>query len=239
MNIATTGIVKGSLSLNKERRRWVIEAEHDVMRLLKRMFERIPAAAVGQVELADNARARAELYWVLARWRFDVSAEDAALVEAGMLQERAREERAAAILAPEYVPRRIDLALPLRPYQRLVADIVLEQGFLLSADEMGLGKAQPLDALVLTPWGWIEMGEIRPGQIIIGRSGNEVRVKGVYPQGEKDIYAVHLSDGAVVECCNDHLWSVQTPLRKWRGATSLVLPLHELRQRLRTTEPNA
>jgi hypothetical protein len=200
MNIATTGIVKGSLSLNVERRRWVIEAEHDVMRLLKRMFERIPASAVGQVELADNARARAELYWVLARWRFDVSAEDAARVEQGMLEEHAREEHIASILAPEYVPRRIDLALPLRPYQRLVADIVLEQGFLLSADEMGLGKtaeaigmlsdprARPAMVVCPTPlpWQWkAQIDKFLPGlRMHIARQG-KVPDLTVGPKGER------------------------------------------------------
>jgi superfamily II DNA or RNA helicase len=200
MNIATTGIVKGSLSLNKERRRWLLEADHDAMRLLKRMFGRIPASAVGKAELADNTRTRAELYWVLARWRFAVSAEDAALVEEGMLAERAREERVARILAADYVPRRFELVLPLRPYQQLVADIVLQQGYVLSADEMGLGKTAEAigvlsdpatrPALVVCPtplpWQWkAQIDKFLPGmRIHIARNG-KVPDLGAGPRGTR------------------------------------------------------
>lgn len=102
----------------------------------------------------------------------------------------------------------------------------------LIADDMGLGKAQPLDAKILTPNGWRHMGDIRVGDLVIGSNGRPTRVTGVYPQGLKDIFRVVFSDGASTECCDEHLWAVNTPVRKRRGNASRVLPLSQIRHDL-------
>ncbi len=124
----------------------------------------------------------------------------------------------------------------LRDYQRrgvawLQALTGLGMGGVL-ADEMGLGKAQPLDARILTPSGWTTMGELSVGDEVIGSDGHPTRVTGVFDQGEKDIYRVVFSDGSSTECCDEHLWLVNTPLRRWRGQAGRVVPLSELRERL-------
>ena len=73
-----------------------------------------------------------------------------------------------------------------------------------------MGKAQPLDAPVLTPQGFVPMGQIQPGSLVIGQDGKPHRVQAVFPQGEKEVYRVRFSDGAVVECCDEHLWFTTT-----------------------------
>jgi hypothetical protein len=72
------------------------------------------------------------------------------------------------------------------------------------------GAAQPLDAKVLTPTGWASMGEIRPGDEVMGPDGMPRRVMGVYPQGVKQIYRLTFSNGTQTECCADHLWQVES-----------------------------
>lgn len=124
------------------------------------------------------------------------------------------------------------------PYQRDGIRALLHSRQLLLADDMGLGKAQPLDASVLTPGGWRSMGDLRVGDAVIGADGCPTRVIGVFPQGEKEVFRVTFSDGSVTECCDEHLWRVQTPQRKWRGAAPLVLPLHQIRRRLRDINGN-
>jgi len=52
----------------------------------------------------------------------------------------------------------------------------------------GIGKAQPLDARVLTPRGFVNMGDIRVGDQVIGSDGKAHRVLGVYPQGVKEVF---------------------------------------------------
>jgi ATP-dependent Lon protease len=73
----------------------------------------------------------------------------------------------------------------------------------------GTGKAQPNDADVLTPNGFIKMGNISVGDTISTPDGSHSKVIGVFPQGEKDIYSIKFSDGTSTECCKEHLWKVQ------------------------------
>ena len=73
----------------------------------------------------------------------------------------------------------------------------------------GIGKAQPIDAQVLTPFGFVSMGELIVGDLVIGRNGSPCAVIGVFPQGSKLVYRVTMTDGAETECCDDHLWLMQ------------------------------
>lgn len=70
------------------------------------------------------------------------------------------------------------------------------------------GKAQPLDSSVLTPDGFIKMGDVVPGTIVCTPDGGQAEVIQVFPQGEQDIYRITLSDGSQVEATEDHLWEI-------------------------------
>ncbi|TSA81170.1 ATP-dependent helicase [Deinococcus detaillensis] len=96
------------------------------------------------------------------------------------------------------------------------------------ADDMGLGKAQPLDAGVLTPHGWQTMGQLQIGDYVMGRDGQPTQVIGVYPQGLRPIYQLTLTDGASVEADAEHLWAVNTPVRKRRGLPERVLSTEQI-----------
>lgn len=112
----------------------------------------------------------------------------------------------------------------------MVAALKRQKSVLLCA-EMGTGKAQPLDAKVLTPYGWVRMGEMKPGDAVIDPGGGVARVLDVYPQGVKPIYRVTFSDGSSTECCGEHLWLVITPERKWRTQPGFTATTDELRNR--------
>ncbi|NDV52798.1 type IV secretory system conjugative DNA transfer family protein [Salipiger sp. PrR003] len=72
----------------------------------------------------------------------------------------------------------------------------------------GAGKAQPLSALVRTRQGFIRMGDIQVGQMVIAADGSEAEVKAIYPQGEIDVFSVAMEDGRSTEACAEHLWTV-------------------------------
>lgn len=74
----------------------------------------------------------------------------------------------------------------------------------------GFGKSQPLDSVIITPFGCKEMGEIELGDEVIGGDGKPHTVVGVYPQGVRPIYLVKFSNGTECECDIDHLWKVRT-----------------------------
>ena len=69
----------------------------------------------------------------------------------------------------------------------------------------GTGKAQPLYSKVLTPNGFITMGEVKVGQKVITGSGAIAEVSGVYPQGVKRIYEITLQDRTKIRVAEDHL----------------------------------
>ena len=120
-------------------------------------------------------------------------------------------------------------------HQREAVQRMIEAERFILAHHMGLGKAQPLTAKILTPTSWKPMGKIAVGDEVINSQGGTSHVIGVFPQGEKDIYRVTFSDGSSTECCDEHLWAVNTPERKRQGAPPRVLPLKEIRQSLTWT----
>lgn len=72
----------------------------------------------------------------------------------------------------------------------------------------GTGKAQPLYSKILTPQGFIQMGEISVGDKIVSGSGNITSVLGIYPQGKKKIYELILDDNSKCRCSDEHIWHV-------------------------------
>ncbi|MEU7604599.1 helicase-related protein [Streptomyces sp. NPDC041003] len=98
--------------------------------------------------------------------------------------------------------------------------------------EVGSGKAQPLDSLVLTPTGFRPMGDVQVGDEVVVPSGEIARVGGVFPQGERDVWRVVLSDGSAVECDDEHLWIVGTSCGWHRGQEPKVMTTREIRSDL-------
>ena len=96
------------------------------------------------------------------------------------------------------------------------------------------GRAQPLDAKVMTLDGWREIGSLKVGDQVMGSDGWPTNVIGVYPQGEKDVFRVTMTDGSSTLCCDEHLWAVSTPSDKRRGYPARVLETKELRGNLKS-----
>nr|WSY51443.1 helicase-related protein [Streptomyces sp. NBC_00886] len=102
--------------------------------------------------------------------------------------------------------------------------------------EVGSGKAQPLDSLVLTPAGFRRMGDLKAGDEIVVPDGEIALIDGVFPQGERGVWRLVLSDGSHVECDDEHLWIVGTSCGWYRGQVPKVMTTREIR--LDTFEAN-
>ena len=73
-----------------------------------------------------------------------------------------------------------------------------------------MGKAQPLTSNVLMADGQFKkMANIRLGDQVASPDGRNSVVEGIFPQGVRPIYAITLSDGRVVECDSEHLWTIE------------------------------
>ncbi|MGM9970084.1 MAG: terminase large subunit domain-containing protein [Anaeroplasma sp.] len=76
------------------------------------------------------------------------------------------------------------------------------------------GKAQPLNAKILTPNGYVTMGSLKVGDVICDTEGGEQIVEAIFPQGAKRCYRITLNDGSQVECSANHLWKVYDVKKK-------------------------
>ena len=70
------------------------------------------------------------------------------------------------------------------------------------------GKDQPLTSTIYTPDGPVKMGSIKIGDVVCTPDGGSAEVKGVFPQGIKDVYRITFNDGSFAECGINHLWKV-------------------------------
>jgi phosphate starvation-inducible PhoH-like protein len=95
------------------------------------------------------------------------------------------------------------------------------------------GRAQPLHSRVLTLSGWRTMGSLQVGDYIIGSNGKPTKVTGVFPQGEKRVYRVAMTDGSSTLACAEHLWAVRTASDKRRHKPLRVLQTQEMADNLR------
>ncbi len=95
------------------------------------------------------------------------------------------------------------------------------------------GRAQPLHSRIMTPTGWREMGDLKVGDLVTGSDGKPTQVTGVFPQGEKLVYRVTMTDGASALACAEHLWAVRAASDKGRNKPLRVLQTREMADNLR------
>lgn len=70
-----------------------------------------------------------------------------------------------------------------------------------------MAKAQPYDSLVLTPTGFVKMGELKVGDhIVSGTDGTPSEVAQIHEWGSVEVFEVTFKDGRKTRCSADHLW---------------------------------
>lgn len=81
-----------------------------------------------------------------------------------------------------------------------------------SVDKIVQGNAQPLDSLIATPDGWIEMRDVQVGTQVLVPAGGAAAVDGVFPKGTRPVYRVTRADGSSALACDEHLWEIEVEL---------------------------
>ncbi|MFI0981870.1 helicase-related protein [Streptomyces sp. NPDC021093] len=196
----------------------------------------------GLVELPDafrkihRPRTKAEIAEARDRLKWD----EAFVLQVALARRRFAETQLPAVArkpVPDGLLDAFDAKLPftLTDGQRKVSkeifdDLATEHPMhRLLQGEVGSGKAQPLDSLVLTPQGFRRMGDLAVGDEVVAPSGEVAVLDGVFPQGERDVWQIQLSDGTSVECDDEHLWIVGTSCAWDRGQAPKVMTTREIR----------
>lgn len=136
---------------------WNLQVEPHVAIKLKRVFKRI-GKQFGTIKIKDSDEVCRDLVWFTDRYPLEVEQVDYLHDQAVRFDTRTSEF--ASVLSGKIEPRDFEMAMPLRDYQRVAADLALRTRGLLVADDLGLGKTavgiatltmkQNLPALVVT-----------------------------------------------------------------------------------------
>ena len=122
-----------------------------------------------------------------------------------------RAKLAKADSAPLIQEVRDQMLLDPYPYQWVPCHYFrVSAGSFLLADQPGIGKQQPVSEPVLTPNGWVPIGSLKKGDLVIGSQGLPISVIDVYPQQNRQTFKITFSDKTSTRCGPEHLWSVQT-----------------------------
>jgi SNF2 family DNA or RNA helicase len=128
----------GTVEHLPDMKKWAIRCEPHVSLRLKRVFSKVQPWQRGTFLLADTPENARDLDWFLSRYPMKVQHPER-LAERKQLHC----ERTALVddlLARRVAPPQLDLAVPLRDYQKIAASVVLNANQLLLADDVGLGK---------------------------------------------------------------------------------------------------
>ena len=109
---------------------------------------------------------------------------------------------------------RIDLI----PQEGLQEDLCrCNSNLIFVVGEATSGKCAPIDSHVLTPDGFVLMGSLKKGDVVIGSDGGHQIVEEIFEQPEKEIFRFTMADGATAETSADHLWLVAES--RWKKAS--------------------
>lgn len=129
----------------------VIEAPPHVSIRLRRLFGGAQRYRAGVFQLAATPEHAYDLDWFRDRHPLDLDPGSAARFAELVADHERKLAAISAIDTEGYVPREFELALPLREYQRVAADLALRTGSLLIADMIGLGKSATSIGIMSAP----------------------------------------------------------------------------------------
>lgn len=126
-------------------------------------------------------------------------------------------------------PKRVDIKMNRQPRSALQRDcidkmITQNNGSNKLTIELkpGTGKMEPYSRKIPTPTinGYTLMGDLKVGDHVFDRTGNQTRILNIFEQGEKDVYKITFQDGRTALCGAEHLWTVKRNGGEWETLTT-------------------
>lgn len=129
----------GTLQFDASTSSWVITAPPHILTVAKRVFPRANKHEFGSITLSDTPETVQDLDWFMSRYPLQQS--DPEYFRRRMIDARIKVRAVEQVIRHQYTqPHLNDLALPLRDYQKVAAQLCLTSGRLLLADDLGTGK---------------------------------------------------------------------------------------------------
>lgn len=72
----------------------------------------------------------------------------------------------------------------------------------------GAGKDLAIETPIMTPIGWVELSDIKVGDVIYAHDGTKTNVIDVYDFSDRDIYRVTFNDGTYLDASSTHEWTI-------------------------------
>jgi hypothetical protein len=109
------------------------------------------------------------------------------------------------------------IKIPYKPYEWAKAWHANKKRYSVLVLHRRAGKAQPLSSNVLTPSGFVKMGDISIGDMVMTPDGKKTKVLDIFPQGEQDVYEIKFANGATTRSTKEHLWQIEFGNRRRKG----------------------
>lgn len=142
----------------------------------------------------------------------------------------------AGLLVPYFFPQYPydkPLSCTARPYSFAMFHMQIGGSLSIRAGRQ-IGKALEENEPVLTPRGYSPIKDLAVGDTVFDGKGKPTIVTGVFPQGQREIFRVTFTDGAYVDCDEEHLWLCAKAGRKFNVKT-----LKEIRARKGGDNPSS
>ena len=94
------------------------------------------------------------------------------------------------------------------PWSCDVLEALIEHRMVAVKSPHGVAKGHPVDMFLDTPKGRRQWGDLQPGDLVWGLTGQPTRILATFPLGTCPVYRVILDDGSATLVDGDHLWSV-------------------------------
>lgn len=115
-------------------------------------------------------------------------------------------------------------------YQKVTATYSYMARRSLVANSTGTGKQQPVSEPVLTPSGWIPIGNLKVGDYVMSpTTGRPTEVLEIHPQTERRVYRLTFNDGSYTHAGPEHLWLAGSKASLHQGGTMKVVTTEKMK----------
>lgn len=112
-------------------------------------------------------------------------------------------------------PKRGEIPFILYPYQEKMMETYLNNNKVIVLSARQTGKQLCVDTKIPTPTGWTTMGQLQPGDLVIGSDGKPTKVDWVSDTTIPSVaYKIYFSTGETQLACSDHEWIVEWKHKK-------------------------